>query len=200
MWLRLIMCRQTVSINLGRLKALQYTLLYTTLLIPPPYLPLHSLHPFNRAIACSQIFSRCLVPPLLLLPCSIPSVFNSHRVDWNSEILPFLPLPPYMLYVLVSTTKHDPKRSSRSGLALSQSGKECHGKCISHIAWCASVLAFNQWACAMLFRFNYDDAIIVFSAEGWEDVSVLQLDSSSPLLFASILSSFSTSCDGNQLW
>lgn len=89
------MCMETVSIKLCRSKGRPpnthththtLSIIYTTLLIPPPYLPLHS---FNRAIACSNFFqmSSTSLPPL---PCSTPSILNSHRLEVLPPLLPSL--------------------------------------------------------------------------------------------------------------
>ena len=66
-WGWLCACRQFLSNSLDE-RPSQYTLTHSILytphsshLSPPPL----SLHPFNRAIACSLIFSRCQVPPFL---------------------------------------------------------------------------------------------------------------------------------------
>ncbi len=219
MWLRLIMCMQTVSIKLGRSKGCPcntrththtHSILYTTLLIPPPYLP---LHPFNRAIACSLIFSRCQVPPFLLFPCSIPSILNSHRVDWNPESsatppsLPRYPHPDSFRHIGLND-KPWPLEVRQEKLELSQSRKECRSECISHIAWCAicGVVATSrlvEWrvfrvpaVCDVLFCSDFDEIVYIFWAEWWFvkkclSLAATELSFSSTLpLHLALLSSF----------
>lgn len=55
--------------------------------LSPPPLSL-SLYPFNRAIACSLIFSRCLVPPFLLFPPLYSLCFKlsqAHSTYWSQR-------------------------------------------------------------------------------------------------------------------
>lgn len=77
------MCMQTVSIKLSRSKTgppNTHTHTHSLAFTLPSlffYLPLNSIQPFNRAIACSLIFSRCLVPPFLPLPALFPPFLQS---------------------------------------------------------------------------------------------------------------------------
>lgn len=55
--------------------------------LSPPPLSL-SLYPFNRAIACSLIFSRCQVPPFLLFPPLYSLCFKlsqAHSTYWSQR-------------------------------------------------------------------------------------------------------------------
>lgn len=100
------------------------SVLYTRLLIPPPYL---SPQPFTRPIACSLIFSRCQIPPfLLLLP--LPSFFKFSQGALK-------PPHPYLHHPHIAlSSKTWTREVSEEKPGLPRSRTECHSKCISHIA------------------------------------------------------------------
>lgn len=100
------------------------SVLYTGLLIPPPYL---SPQPFTRPIACCLIFSRCQIPPfLLLLP--LPSFFKFSQGALK-------PPHPHLHHSHIAlSSKTWTREVSEEKPGLSRSRTECHSKCISHIA------------------------------------------------------------------
>lgn len=76
---------------------------YSSLLSPPPLSP-----PFQQGN--SMLCNFCQMSNTSLPSSAVPFVFNSHRLDWNTE-----PTATTTLDILLSTTKHEPKRSSSRG-------------------------------------------------------------------------------------
>lgn len=102
MWLRLIMCMQTVSIKLGRSKRLSLSFFlsipYTTLLIPlstPPVYP-----PFQHGNSMLSNFFQMLSPSLPLFPALFPPFLILTGLNWSPKVLP---PPPFLANPLTSS-------------------------------------------------------------------------------------------------
>lgn len=119
MWSRLIMWSKVLKHTHTPTLSCTLASLFHPLISPP--------QPFTGPIACSLIFSRCQIPPfLLLLP--LPSFFKFSQGALK-------PSHPYLHHSHIAlSSKTWTREVSEEKPGLSPSRTECHSQCISHIA------------------------------------------------------------------